>query len=85
MSCSKNDLEVANDLLRSAYAIAERDGKDTNWEAFRKKLGPVLQRQNQILNGSGYFPAASCTPKIFHLPSDVREVVQETEKQKGDL
>ena len=27
-----------DELLRSAYAIADRDGEDTNWEAFRSKL-----------------------------------------------
>ncbi|MFA6132503.1 MAG: hypothetical protein WC869_00650 [Phycisphaerae bacterium] len=36
---TKSDLlSKANSLLRSAYAIAERDGKETNWEAIRNQL-----------------------------------------------
>ena len=42
-------LQEANDLLRSAYEIASRDGKETNWKAFRARLKDALKRQNEIL------------------------------------
>ena len=61
-------LEEANDLLRSAYAIAEREGAYTNWPAFRKRLEEVLVRQSQLLNGTVFLPAAVATPRTFRLP-----------------
>mgnify|MGYP003439865807 FL=1 len=36
----------ANDLLRSAYAIAQRNGEQTNWEAFRSQLKTALEAQH---------------------------------------
>jgi hypothetical protein len=42
-------LKEANGLLRSAYCIAERDGKATNWEAFRGQLKTTLEKQHAIL------------------------------------
>lgn len=44
-------LAEANSLLRSAYAIALRDGKDINWEAFRNKLKNILETEQEILKG----------------------------------
>lgn len=43
-------LSDANDLCRSVYSIANRDGKATNWEAFRAKLGESLERQRKGLH-----------------------------------
>ena len=37
----------ANELLRSAYAIAQRNGEQTNWEAFRGQLQKALQAQHE--------------------------------------
>ena len=37
----------ANDLLRSAYAIAQRNGEQTNWEAFRGQLKKALEAQHE--------------------------------------
>lgn len=42
-------LKDANDLCRSAFQIAERDGKDTNWPAFRAQLEASLKRQHAIM------------------------------------
>lgn len=39
----------ANDVLRTSMAIAERDGLDTGWEPFRRKLRKVLEKQHKIL------------------------------------
>ena len=43
------EFEQANSLLRSAYAIALREGKDTNWEAWRNQLLKELKRQHKIM------------------------------------
>lgn len=42
-------LKEANDLLRSAAAIAERDGEKTNWTAFRNKVKAGLKKQHKVL------------------------------------
>jgi hypothetical protein len=39
----------ANTLLGSAYQIAQRKGKDTNWTAFTKRLKRELNRQHKLL------------------------------------
>ena len=38
-------IKESNELLRSAYAIASREGKNTNWDAFRKNVEKVLVSQ----------------------------------------
>lgn len=45
-TCKQLLLE-ANELLRSAYAIAQRNGEQTNWEAFRTQLQKALQAQHE--------------------------------------
>lgn len=54
--------------LRSAHAIASREGADTNWSAFRKNLELTLVHQSITLNGTSNLAAASCTAKTFRLP-----------------
>jgi hypothetical protein len=39
----------ANERLRSAYSVAERKGKDTNWEAYQNNLKQILDSQHLIL------------------------------------
>ena len=59
-----------NSLLRSAYQIAERQGKDTNWEAFSNNL------RNELLAQAGTpgnkdkqnVLRATCTPKTYCIP-----------------
>ena len=46
----KEGLETANDLCRSANEIAKRNGAETNWEAFRKKLSISLKKQHIVMN-----------------------------------
>ena len=43
------EIKASNDLLRSAFMIAKRDGKDTNWEAFMKQLDIALARQHAMM------------------------------------
>jgi hypothetical protein len=40
----------ANSLCRSALSIAEREGKETNWEAFRNRLKESLAKQLPVIN-----------------------------------
>ena len=42
-------LTEANDMLRSAYQVAKRDGAETGWEAFRTRLAAVLKKQHAIM------------------------------------
>lgn len=44
-------LEKPNELLRSAYQIALREGSETNWQAFTKQLKAELDREHQIISG----------------------------------
>ena len=43
------ELKDANSALRSAAEVAQRDGKDTNWDAFRSRLAKVLLAQAKAL------------------------------------
>jgi len=47
-------LADANEICRSAAEIAKRDGNETNWQAFRKKLDGVLFRQHMLMNWEQY-------------------------------
>lgn len=42
-------IKEANEMLRSAYAVAEREGGCTNWEAFRNRLKAVLEQQHRVM------------------------------------
>lgn len=42
-------LESANEICRSAFAIADREGKTTNWEAFRSRTKDSLALQHSVL------------------------------------
>lgn len=45
------EIKASNDLLRSAWMIAKRDGKETNWEAWHYQLSIALARQHAIIYG----------------------------------
>ena len=62
------ELERQNDLLRSAYSIAQRKGEQTNWEAFENNL------KKELLNQAGRSEAdpdeqiilrATCTSRTY--------------------
>jgi hypothetical protein len=65
---SRDRLRAANDLLRSAYQIAVRDGSETNWPAFLRRLESELVAESVLINGTAHVPAATCTAKTFRLP-----------------
>lgn len=46
------ELANANSLLRSAYSITLRDGKDTNWEAFKRYFRTRTSGSKRILGTS---------------------------------
>jgi len=49
-----NNLETlllqSNEVLRSAYQIAERKGVATNWQSFSNKVLFVLAKQHEVTN-----------------------------------
>jgi hypothetical protein len=61
-----------NSLLRSAYAIACRKGKDTNWEAFARNVKAELFKQAEIPGCKDEQTGlrATCTAKTYHMVQD---------------
>lgn len=47
----KAALAEANEVLRSAYSVAARQGKETNWEAFTNRVDGVLKAQHPMIFG----------------------------------
>jgi len=47
-------LKHANELLRSTSAICDRQGRDTNWEAFSRQVRTVLAEQHYFLHPEQY-------------------------------
>lgn len=43
-------LPEANEVIRSAYAIADRSGIETNWPAFKERAKRVLDQQHAIMH-----------------------------------
>jgi hypothetical protein len=48
-----DEVKESNQIIRSAYSIAERDGNETNWEAWRKQLEIALERQHAMMYPKG--------------------------------
>jgi len=46
-----DEVKESNGLLRSAFMIAKRDGKETNWEAWHNQLSVALARQHAMMYG----------------------------------
>jgi hypothetical protein len=44
-------LVEANELCRSAHSIAQREGTQINWDAFRKNLKLSLEKQHKLIYG----------------------------------
>lgn len=51
-------LNDANEVCRSAMAIAERDGNETNWTAFRCRCRSSLALQHAVMYPPNYQPSA---------------------------
>lgn len=50
VAAMREALIAHNDLLRSAYQIAKRSGRDTNWEAFERTVGATLSAHHRTAN-----------------------------------
>jgi len=63
-------LSKSNELLRSAYQIAQREGKNTNWEAFINNLRKELLVQaglSEDETNENYILRATVTPKTYRI------------------
>lgn len=49
VEAEKAALKLPNDLLRTAYAIADREGVDTGWKVFKRNLSNELEREHKII------------------------------------
>lgn len=49
--------EMANEALRSAYAVAEREGENTNWKGHRARLKASLEASHAALDALRQWPA----------------------------
>ena len=58
-----------NELLRSAYEIAKRKGKDTNWEAFANNLRKELLKQSGFphTEDEQIILRSTVTPKTYRI------------------
>jgi hypothetical protein len=58
-----------NELLRSAYAIALRKGKKTNWDAFAANVRKELFEQAGLadLKDEQTVLRVTCTPKTYRI------------------
>jgi hypothetical protein len=63
------DLKGQNALLRSAYQIAEREGKNTNWKAFLNNLREELTKQAGCSGtiDEQMILRTTCTPLTYRL------------------
>ena len=73
-------MEIPNSLLRSAYQIAQRKGRNTNWDAFERAVKRELLELSNVeyttLSGVGDISdvqdtlRATCTPLTFKVPEE---------------
>ena len=70
-----NEMEQQNSLLRSAYAIAQRKGEDTNWEAFENNLRKELLKQAGVPGSTDeqITLRASCTARTYRIDPSLLE------------
>jgi hypothetical protein len=54
-------LRLSNDLLRSAYSIAKREGKNTHWKLFEHQLLDALFDQRDLL----FTPSTNATNPVY--------------------
>lgn len=44
-------LKEANEVLRSTHSIASRQGAETNWEPFTRRVDAILKEQHPMIFG----------------------------------
>jgi hypothetical protein len=45
----RDRLWKANEIIRSAFQVADRKGEKTNWESFKESLRVELEREHKIM------------------------------------
>lgn len=55
--------EMANQALRTAYAVAEREGNNTNWKGHRAQLMASLEASHAALDALRAYPAPQAETK----------------------
>lgn len=58
-------LQAANEICRSTYEIAAREGRKTNWPAFRALLAKQLEAQYAILTGPAEAAGFECLVEVM--------------------
>lgn len=68
-----------NELLRSMYAVACRDGAQTNWHAVRKALRAELFEEANLadLNDTQTVLRVTCTAKTFRVMEDMSDLYKD--------
>lgn len=61
----------ANEMLRSFYAVALREGAETNWHGIQRTLQRMLVAQSIAINGTDYLPAATATARTYRQLPDI--------------
>lgn len=80
---SRGMLEEANEMLRSLYAVALREGQETHWHGIQRALQRMLVAQSIALNGTDYFPAATAAARTYRqLPHEGQNSAQAGEAGK---
>jgi hypothetical protein len=67
----------SNESLRSAYQIARRNGKDTNWQLFGNKLLVVLTMQHDLTNEIRKCAAEKCGVAALQTTNNARDATAE--------
>lgn len=71
-------LAEANEVLRSAYQIAARQGRDTNWDVYIERLHDVLAKQHAIMYPDGEHVASAgcwCNPELDYIDPETGNAV----------
>jgi hypothetical protein len=58
-------LDKANSLLRSAFEIAKREGKDTYWPGFKNGLDEILKEQHRVMYPKQYVSKVEFPSHVF--------------------
>lgn len=69
-------LRKANEMLRSAYQIASRKGKETNWESFTKCLEGELVAEHDTLREFGSKSIRMTTDAIKNFSTNPKDKYQ---------
>lgn len=78
------DLLEANDLLRSCYAVVQRRGAETNWEALEARLIGVLEQHRHFISSGVGSISPTATPRTFRLIEEKPAPVTNLSNERND-